>query len=290
MQLIANIFITFAIYLLVSVSIILIYSTIKTILLSHASLITLGPYIYYSLHNQYDYNIYISILFTIVLSGAIGAFLFHFIYMPLYKKAYSYFVLLISSIGIYAIISNLIILIWNNDTKIMVSGPINVGHLLFGAYISTIQIIIIIVSTVIFAGINILYFKTKYGCQIRAITSNVQLAAIFGINTNKLTFRAFAISSGLAAIAGILVAYDTGLNPTMGFNILLYGVVAMIIGGVGSMWGLVGGALLLATAQHLGAYYIGNQWMDVIAYMILILFLIWKPLGFSGQRLKKTEI
>jgi len=66
----------------------------------------------------------------------------------------------------------------------------------------------------------------------------------------------------------------------MGFNWLLYGVVAMIIGGVGSNWGLAGGALLLATAQHLAAYYIGSQWMDAVAYIILILFLIAKSIAF----------
>jgi branched-subunit amino acid ABC-type transport system permease component len=94
----------------------------------------------------------------------------------------------------------------------------------------------------------------------------------------------------MAGIAGILIAFDTDMTPTMGFSWLLYGVVAMIIGGVGSTWGLLGGALLLATAQHLAAYYIGSQWMDAVAYIILILFLIWKPLGFSGKRLKKVEI
>ena len=75
-----------------------------------------------------------------------------------------------------------------------------------------------------------------------------------------------------------------------GFHVFLYAVVAMIIGGVGSFKGLIGGALLLATAQHLSAYYIDSKWMDVMAYIILILFLIWKPLGFSGKRLRKIEI
>jgi len=102
--------------------------------------------------------------------------------------------------------------------------------------------------------------------------------------------QAFGIGSALAAVAGILIAFDTDMRPTMGFSWLLYGVVAMIIGGVGSNLGLAGGALLLATAQHLAAYYIGSQWMDAVAYIILILFLIAKPLGFSGKRLKKIEI
>jgi branched-subunit amino acid ABC-type transport system permease component len=64
----------------------------------------------------------------------------------------------------------------------------------------------------------------------------------------------------------------------------------MIIGGVGSTKGLIGGALLVATSQHLAAYYIDTKWMDAITYIILILFLLWRPLGFSGKRLKKVEV
>ena len=80
------------------------------------------------------------------------------------------------------------------------------------------------------------------------------------------------------------------MTPTMGFNLLLYGVVAMIIGGVGSYRGLLAGAFLVAASQHLAAYYIDTKWMDAVAYLILIAFLLWKPLGFSGQRLRKVEI
>jgi branched-subunit amino acid ABC-type transport system permease component len=83
---------------------------------------------------------------------------------------------------------------------------------------------------------------------------------------------------------------DTNMTPTFGFNLLLYGIVAIIIGGVGSTRGLIAGALLVATAQQLAAYYIDTKWMDAITYIILILFLIWKPLGFSGKRLKKVEV
>ena len=87
----------------------------------------------------------------------------------------------------------------------------------------------------------------------------------------------------LLILVGIYVMLSQSLNLSAGFG-------GMIIGGVGSNWGLVGGALLLATAQHLAAYSIGSQWMDAVAYIILILFLIAKPLGFSGKRLKKIEI
>ncbi len=87
-----------------------------------------------------------------------------------------------------------------------------------------------------------------------------------------------------------LIAADTDMTPTMGFNWLLYAVVAMIIGGMGKMRYLFFGALLLASAQHLSAYYLDSKWMNATAFIILITFLYFKPYGFSGKRLKKAEI
>ena len=92
------------------------------------------------------------------------------------------------------------------------------------------------------------------------------------------------------ACAGILVAADVDMTPTMGFDWLLYGVVAMIIGGMGRTRYMVLGALLLATAQHLAAFFLDSKWMNATAYIILIVFLCFRPYGFSGRRLKKTEV
>ena len=132
--------------------------------------------------------------------------------------------------------------------------------------------------------------QCRIGRNIQAVASNPELSNFMGISSDKVILSALVIGSSLAAVAGILIAFDTDINPTMGFNWLLYGVVAMIIGGIGSTWGLLGGALLLSSAQNLSAYFIGSQWMNAVAYILLILFLLAKPLGFSGKRLKKVEI
>ena len=81
----------------------------------------------------------------------------------------------------------------------------------------------------------------RIGRNIRAVASNPELSNIISIHSDRVILQAFGIGSALAAVAGILIAFDTDMRPTMGFNWLLYGVVAMIIGGVGSNWGLVGG-------------------------------------------------
>lgn len=206
------------------------------------------------------------------------------------KRNASPMVLMIASLGLYTIFQNLIPILWGTGTKSIRTGNIKIGHELFGAYITNIQIITVIVCLLVFIMTLIFMKHHRVGRNIRSVSSNPELSNIFGINSNKTILWAFCIGSVLASIAGVLIAFDVNITLNMGFNWLLYGVVAMIIGGIGSNWGLIGGALLLATSQHIGTYYIGGQWMDAIAYIILILFLIWKPLGFSGKRLKKVEI
>lgn len=290
MQLLVNIVITFSVLLLLAISFNIIYQTIKFFHLAHAAIITLGPYFTFTLNQQLNIPLIYAIPLAIILIIILIMIINHFIYKPLYTKKSHRFILLIASLGLYVILQNIISLIWGDDTKSIRTEITDVGNEFIGAYVTDIQITTIILCLFLFIATVIFLNKTKLGKQIRAISSNDELSNIFGINSDRTILWALIIGSVLAAATGILVAFDTDMNPTMGFNLLLYGVVAMIIGGVGNTYGLIGGALLLATAQNLGAYYIDGKWMDAIAYFILILFLIWKPLGFSGKKLKKTII
>jgi len=148
----------------------------------------------------------------------------------------------------------------------------------------------IIIAIIIFIVLTFFLKFTYWGKSIRAVSSNPVLCNIYGISQDKITNLAFIIGSILASLAGILSALDTDMTPTFGFNLLLYGVVAMIIGGVGSMRGLFAGALLISFAQQMAGYFIDIKWMDAITYVVLILFLIWRPLGFSGLQIKKMEV
>lgn len=290
MQLIINILISFSIYLILALSFQVIYQTAKFFHIAHAIVITFGAYFTYIFSQQFGLGLWFAVPLSVVFSVIIGLLSEIGIYRPLRRRNAQPFIILIASLGLYNVLQNIISLIWQDDTKSFRTGEVKVGNEFFEAYITDTQIAIIIISLVFFAAVVLIMQRSPIGKKMRAVSSNETLSNILGINSNKTILWAFGIGSGLAAIAGILVAADTDMTPTMGFNLLLYGMVAMIIGGVGSYWGLICGALLLATAQHLGAYYIDSKWMDAIAYVILILFLIWKPLGFSGKRLKKVEI
>jgi branched-subunit amino acid ABC-type transport system permease component len=275
--------------LLIGFSFSIIYFACIFFHIAHASVITAAAYfvlLFHSFLTPFPF----AVIAGVSLATFIGILCELLVYRQMRKKNLPSLAYLIASIGLYVVLQNTISLYFGDDTKVINTAEITVGHQIFGAYITTVQITTICVSLILFLVVNLFLYFTATGKSIRAVSSNPELCNIYGISSNKIILIAFALGSALAAIAGILSAMDTNMTPTFGFNLLLYGVVAMIIGGVGSTRGLLAGSLLVATAQHLAAFYLDTKWMDAVTYIILILFLIWKPLGFSGKRLKKVEV
>ena len=290
MQILANILIALSIFLLIANSYSLIYYTTKFFHIAHAVVISSSAYFVFLFANKFSIPFSVSIVFAIVSATLLGILCEVVVYSQMRKRNVPILGYLIASIGLYVVLQNCISLFFGDDPKIINTAEVTVGNQIFGAYITTIQIITVFVSIALFIAVNLFLYFTSTGKSIRAVSSNPELCNIYGISSNKIILIAFGIGSALAATAGILSAMDTNMTPTYGFNLLLYGLVAMIIGGIGSTRGLLAGSLLVATTQHLSAYYIDTKWMEAVTYIILILFLIWKPLGFSGKRLKKVEV
>lgn len=290
MQLFVNIVYSFSILLLLAMSFAIIYQTAKFFHLVHAAIITLAPYFTFCLYQQLNTPLLYSIPVTLVFITLLIYIIIQLLYKPLQAKNSNPLIMLLASLGLYVVIQNTISLIWGDDIKSLRIENAKVGNEFMGSYVSDIQLVTIAVSLFLVLAIILFLKKSKLGKQMRAISSNKELSNIYGVNADHIILLAFIFGSILGAIAGILIAFDVDMTPTMGFNLLLYGAVAMIIGGVGNNWGLIGGALLLSIAQNLGAYYFNSKWVDTVVYIILILFLIWKPLGFSGKELKKTKI
>ena len=289
MQVFFNILYTTSIYFLLGYSFYIIYSAEKFFNLSHAILFTLGAYFTYFFQVNLKLDFYIAAILTIILVSLFN--LSFYLLFDIFKKRNTLnFIYLILSLGIYIIIQNLISIIFGDKT-ISFREPQNFTTLTFGKVgFTKVQLITILIALLLILIYQGFLRKTKIFLLTKAISDNLTLSSIVGVDVKRTFIFIYLLGGVIASITGILIACDKDMYPTMGFNLFLYGVVAMIIGGIGSTWGLVGGSLLLATAQHLGAYYIDSKWMDAIAYIILILFLIWKPLGFSGKHLKKIEI
>lgn len=266
------------------------YSTTKILDFILAISISLSSYFIYQILKTSNIDIYYSISFSVTLTSVFGVLSYKIFYGHFLKNKFTNWKILIASIGAYLVLQNLVSIVWGDNTLSFRTWPIKEGHQFLGAYITDVQIITIIACVILLVFSWLFLEKTTIGNKIKAVSSNPEMAEILGISKNQAVVWSFVLGSGLAACAGILIAADTDMTPTMGFNWLLYGVVAMIIGGMGKMRYLLLGALLLATAQHLSAYYLDSKWMNATAYIILIVFLYFKPYGFSGQKLKKQEV
>ena len=212
------------------------------------------------------------------------------IFSPLRFKGISLLGLLLTSLGIYIVLQNLISLSFGDDIKSIRTDPVIEGVSILGARITPIQIITILSSITLVIVLAILLKKTKLGTAIRAVANDIELANITGVTCRKLIIIVFLTGSGLAAVSGIFSALDIDMNPTMGMNALMMGVVVAIIGGMESIIGMALGALLLSSTQHMGAWIIGSQWQDAIAFVILLVFLIFRPQGFLGRKVKKASV
>ncbi len=290
MDLIFNIFYYSLLLFLLNKSFQIIYTVNKFFHIAHAITITFGAYFTYLFSILLGFSTLLSIPLAIVASTIINIIIYQIIYNPLENKKTQNWQLLVASLGVYIILQNLVSMCFGDDTKSFRTWKVKGGHQLLETYITDVQIIVIIVSVGLLIFSYLFIEKTNIGKQLKAVSSNPSLSDIFGISTNKAILYSFVLGSALASVAGILIAADMDMTPTMGFNWLLFAVVAMIIGGMGKMRYLFLGTLLLATAQYLSAYYLDSKWMNATAYIILIVFLFFKPYGFSGKKLKKAEL
>ncbi len=289
-QIIINILISSSEIFLVAISLSIIYEIIKFFHFAHAVVFTSGAYFTFLFNQLFGFSLFTSIPLAVLCACLLGCMLEWLIYKPLRNKNSNSLILLLASLGIYIVLQNVISMVFGDDTKSIRTWPVREGMDVFGARITEVQVIIVACSLllVLLAAGYLLLAKT--GKAMRAVASDNEAAKLSGINSDKIILISFAIGSALAGIAGILVSLDVDMTPTMGMNALLMGVVAMIIGGVGRIWGIALGSLLLALAQNFGVWYISSQWQDAIAFGILIIFLLFKPEGFMGKKLRRAEI
>ncbi len=164
------------------------------------------------------------------------------------------------------------------------------GYQIFSAVITPIQILILSVSIILFAVLWLIVDKTKIGKAIRAVADDPIGAGVSGIYSEKVILYAFGIGSALAGMAGVLISLETNIEPTMGMNAILKGIIASIIGGAGSIPGAVLGGLFLGLVENIGIWKIQAGWKDTIAFAVLIVFLLIRPQGILGKREDREKL
>lgn len=266
-----------------------IYRATNLFHIAHGAVYMASAYIFYSLYVSINSPLILSLLISLISGAVLGLGMYFIVYRPLEKKSASEGVKFISSLSIYILIVNIIPLIYGNETKILskdLSESISFGNITF----TTIQLYQFIVLLMLFIISYLFVQKIKAGRAIRAIGDNPVLFKALGLNERWVKGMVFSIGSAIAAIASILTGLDVGIDPHIGMLALLNAVVAVIIGGIKRLEGIVLGSLLIGIIQNLVIYQFSARWESAVTFLILITVLLYKSGGLFVAKRRVEEL
>lgn len=286
-QFIANGICSGSLYVIVALGFGLIYNSTNIFHFAHGAIYVVASYLFYYLLIILQVNSYLAFASSLIFAFILGIIINKLIYEPLMKNKFSPPALMISSFGIYLFLINLIALLFGNETKVLNPGIEKTYS--FGSVILTrIQVLSFITSLIIIL-LFFLFKKSKLGKIILAYSNNPKLVEILGYNSNKIKSFIFGAGSVLAAISANLFALDVGIDPYIGMNALLISAVSVIIGGVKIFDGAIVGGILIGLIQSLVVWQFSAQWMNASTFILLILFLLLRPQGLLGIKLRIEE-
>jgi branched-chain amino acid transport system permease protein len=285
LQFLLNGLVVGAIYAMVGLGFALVYNTTHIFHIVYGVIYTAAAYLFY-FFLQRHLGVLLSMALGLVGASLLGYLIEKTIYRPLHKKGFPLVLFIISSIGAMIVLINVIALIWGNETKILNPGMnkvFNIGEIL----ITDMQMYQFMASAIVITLVMILLKRTKLGIILRAMRDDSDLTSGFGVDILRMRTYIFIISSFLVGLAGCLVAYDVGMDPYGGMNILLISVVALIIGGIGHFEGVIIGGMFLGIIQALVVSQIPTKWAESFVFIILIAFLLFRPQGIWGKKIRE---
>ena len=289
-QILLNALIAGSTYSLVGIGFSLIFSSARFFHMAHGGIITVTGYLVYALAVLLKLNHSISIFIALLVAAILGGMMERLVFRRLRRSHSSGTIQLIASLGILVILQNLISLVFGDDVRVLNPGVVKQGIQISTAYITDVQLVIVLTNIVVWLLMWLLLQRSKIGWMIRAVTDDAELAKILGISVELVILLTFVIGSVIAGIAGILIAYDIGLTPLLGFQALFLGVVAAISGGITSPTGTMLAGLLLGLILQITGWFLPTQWQEAIAFAILLLFLLFRPQGILGKPVRSAKV
>ena len=281
-----------AFYSLVALGYTMVYGVLKLINFAHGDLFMWGAYVGLTglnvvlalLAQTSPLAILPAVVVVMVTVALVGVLVERVAYRPL--RTAGRLAPVISALGVAFILQSLARNIYGASYKTYPAGvALTGGTTLGGARVSVMQIVVLAVSFMLMGVLYLFVQRTRIGTAMRAVSLDHDTSRLMGIDVNRIIAIVFLIGPGLGGVAGMIVAlYYGSFDFTLGWVFGLKAFIAAIMGGIGNIPGAMLGGMLLGIIETLGSGYLSPQWKDVIAYVILILILIFRPTGLLGER------
>jgi len=306
-----------SVYAVVALGYTMVYGIIQLINFAHGEVVMIGAMVAFTVINALAPGMSPLVVVLLGTSAAIpvcmlvGYTMERLAYRPLRRAPR--LAPLITAIGVSIVLQHLAMVVWSRNVLAFPQIIKTQTYFFFGAAINSVQIAIVLICFALMAGLALLVYRTRLGTAMRATAQNPQVAALMGIDANRVIAATFIIGAGLGAVAGVLYGTYYGIAQyTMGSILGLKAFCAAVLGGIGNIPGAMLGGLLLGLLEALGAGYIGDftdlcqygwlapgitaceggghfilfgsNYQDVFAFLVLILVLVFRPSGLLGER------
>jgi len=273
---------TAAILAIAAVGFTLQYAVTNVLNLAYGAIMTIGALIAYVV-NQQGASIWIALAAGGATTAVFSVVLSRLVFAPFSRRGLGLFGMVIVTIALDLLIGNALLII-AGPNPFSYNAPSGRIYQPLGMIFTTQQLIVIGIAVIAMIAVRVILQWTKLGRAMRATASDERLARACGINTQLVKGMAWLLSGGLCGIGGVVLGLSlTGWTVSTGDGLLITIVAAAVVGGIGQPYGAMLGALLLGLATSLVGGYLNSAYTDVTAFVILVMFLVFRPTGlFAG--------
>lgn len=265
-------------YALFALGLSLIFGIMRLVNLAHGDLIVLAAFVIFALAKALGLNSFVALLLAAPILFGFGYALQHFVL----NRTLGRDILppLLVTFGLSIIIQNGLLEAFSADTKRLDAGALETASvsLLPGLAVGVMPLLTLASAVAVIFALNYLFYRTPLGRAFRATSDDPEIAQLMGIDNRRIFALAMAVAMVVTAIAALYLGTRANFDPSIGPARLLYAFEAVIIGGLGSLWGTLAGGIIIGVAQTLGAH-INAEWQILAGHLAFLVVLVLRPRG-----------
>lgn len=288
-QLLVNGIITGSIIALAAVGISLIYGILRIVNFAHGDFLTYGAYVAFVVNVTWGSSMVIAAVAAIVGVALLSLALDAVVWRPMRRKGAGMFTLLVTGVGVALVLRHVLFLVASAEPRTFDVDILRVYEIA-GVRLSKPQVISVAIAFLALLGSAAFLSRTFVGKTMRAVSDDADLAAISGVNVERVVRFTWVISGSLAGLGGVLAGLQSsGFDPNIGFSLILPVFAAVVLGGIGSAYGALVGGLVLGVAMEASTWSslaggLSPVWKPVVAFVVLIAMLLVRPYGLFGKQ------
>jgi branched-chain amino acid transport system permease protein len=273
--------VTGSLYGLVGVGFVLLYRASKVLSFTQGGFMLIGIYLFYGLVTVGHVPFLLAVLISAVAVAVVSAF----VYVVVFSRvaAREPFTTSVATLGLAGVITAIIAIIFGTSP---VTVPDVVGSAAFsiaGATITAADLVSVAIMVVVVAAILVILRTTPLGLRMKAVADNPSLSVHLGVSASRVATSAWAMAGLTAALAGVAFTLRESVDPTGVATLGFYAFPAIILGGLDSVPGAIGGGLILGVLQGAASFLFGADWIDLVSFGVMLIFLLVRPTGLFGR-------